>query len=140
MELHAFDQRASDGGRPSSRCFVGPGGDLERRRQSSRRSIDERMVARGLEGIGTSSREHAAAVVMDGRRLAVHDASRRGRRRPPKRGPDRLMSEADDPRSGCGRRKRLDGLDLETPASRGVQGPGEMTIRSGASVDDLDRA
>ena len=96
----------------------------------TRRPVDhQRVVAGGLERLGQAG-EHAGAVVADQRRLAVHDL----------RGPhdlaaedlaDALVAEAHAEDGTAGRRSaRMTSLD--TPASSGVPGPGEISTASGS--------
>ena len=71
MKLHALDVELAVA-QAHDLALGGPRADLEARRE--RRALDdERVVARRLEGAG-EPREEAAAVVQDGRGLAVHQA------------------------------------------------------------------
>jgi hypothetical protein len=87
----------------------------------------QRVVAHHGERIGQAG-EHALALVMHGRGLAVHqllgmhDLAAEGRA-------DALVAEADaEQRDLAG--ELLDGA-TEMPASAGEHGPGEITMRSG---------
>ena len=89
---------------------------------------DQRVVPRRDERPGEPA-EHAAAVVLDRRRLAVHrDAGAHDRAAEDRA--DRLVPEAD-----AENRRRLPAAagsrSIVMPASSGRPGPGEMTIRSG---------
>src|SRR5258705_5148053 len=103
MELDALDGIA-----PMTKAHdlavLGPGRDLERVRHRVAQDR-ERVVARGDEGVAGSG-EHAAAVVPDRGRLAVHP-----RLRPRDRGAgrlaDRLVAEAD----AEDRRRRAEATD-----------------------------
>ena len=95
---------------------------------------DQRVIARRDERPGDAG-EHAAAVVLDRRRLAVHRHARAHDRAAEHRA-DRLVPEAD-----AEDRRRLPELagsrSIVTPACSGRPGPGEMTIRSGFAARDV---
>src|SRR5262245_14306710 len=88
------------------------------------------MVAGGLER-AVDAAEHAAALVLDGRQLAMH---RHGRphHRAAEHLPDRLVAKADaEQRNGRGR--GLDQVEADAGIVR-VQGPGDSTIASGSAA------
>ena len=90
----------------------------------------ERVVAAGEEVLGQAG-EDAAAVVGDGRRLAVHELPRAADLAAEDLH-DRLMPEADaEHGTRPARRSTIDGV---APASSGRPGPGEMTRCDGASA------
>ena len=100
-----------------------PRADLELVRQPLLRD-DERVIARGDERLGQPL-EHAAAVVLDRRRLAVH---RRGGAddRAAEHRADRLMPEADAEDRAFWPKRRI--TLIVTPAFSGRPGPGEITM------------
>ena len=111
-------------------AVVRPGRDLQR--VGHRIALHhQRVVARGRERVG-QPREHRAAVVVDLRRLAVHELRRAHARGPRRPGPG---PGARDRRRAAGSvRPRARMSSRVMPAWSGVPGPGEITMRSGASA------
>src|SRR5262249_43823773 len=108
MELHALDVELAMA-KPHDLAFRGPRAHLEARRE--RRALDEqRVIACRLERRGEAF-EDAASVVLDWRRLAVHEALR-AHDTPAERLPHRLMSEA-DAEDRDGPRNRLNGFERD---------------------------
>ena len=128
MKLHAVD-------RPASRCrrpMIVPSSRVRAVTSSSAGSPslgdDQRVIARGDERPGDAG-EHAAAVVLDRRRLAVH--RRRARARPSRRTPRRSPDAPGTRRESASSARAARITSIVTPASSGRPGPGEMTMRSG---------
>ena len=127
VELHALDVELAVA-QAHDHAVVGAGGDLEH--VGDRVGVDdERVVAGGLERVGEPG-EHAGALVVDLRGLAVHD-----RRRPHDVAAvdlaDALVAEADARGSGT-RPAKVVMTSLDRPASSGRPGPGLMSTASGA--------
>jgi len=131
MELHAMHRQMPVRQAHHEPVF-GRGGDFELGRHSALRD-DQRMIARRLQRC-LDAGENAFAAMVNGRELAVHRQS--GAHDLAAKGlADRLVAEADaenrNPRAG-----RLDEVEA-SPASLGVQGPGESTMAVGKRGDDL---
>ena len=107
------------------------------RQSGTRRALDhQRVVARRLERVRQPG-EHALAVVVDRRRLAVHDP--RGAHDLAAEGlADGLVAQADAQDRDLARRSVLITSRL-MPASFGVHGPGEITMCDGRQRRDRRR-
>ena len=128
--------------RPRRRAPVAHPHDLrprvQRRRSRARRAalsrLDDQRVVAGARRTGCGSpRRRRAPSWRIARRLAVHEHRRphdRARRRP---APMRLVAEADAEDRNLAARAR-GSASSEMPASSGVHGPGEITMRVGRSA------
>ena len=130
MELHAV-HRERPVPHAHDRAVVGPRRRFERVRQ--RLGDDQRVIASGGERLRDAA-EHAAAVVLHRRHLAVHQL-RRADDLAAERDADALVAEADAEHRRRGPKRRM--TSTEIPASSGRPGPGEMTIALGLQRVDL---
>ena len=126
VKLHALDRQALVA-QSHDLLVPGLGRDFQAVGQAVARH-HQRVVAGGLEGVGQPG-EQPSLVVEDARGLAVHHlagAHHLARRRPGRStgGPGRRPGWAPCPPARAT-------TSSEIPASFGVQGPGEMTMRSG---------
>jgi len=125
MKLHPVDRQLAMT-QAHDLLFCRLGGDLEAIGQRLA-FYNQRMVARRFEGI-RQPREHPFAVVLDRRGLSMHEP-RCADDVAPKHLPDALVAEADAEQRRFFAEPAVTSLLM--PASVRVQGPGEITMRSG---------
>ena len=128
VELDAFDRKPLVS-HAHDLALVGPGDDFQVLRQCTRLN-HQAVIAGGFERVGQPAID-AAAVVMNPRGLAMHDSVGPDDVRA-EAVPDALVAQADAQQGILGPNRAT--TSLEIPASRGVQGPGEMISRLGPAA------
>ena len=131
MELHAVQRPLAVAQRHHRAVVVGPRGDLERRRPAvvGRRPASGSGRPRTAPSGRRTRRVPSCSTV---ERLAVHQP-RRAHDLPAEGRAHRLVAETDaEDRHASGR--SAGSTSIETPASSGRPGPGEITMRDGASA------